>query len=84
MQKCRKNPVCGTGTNPLAKNELLHLLYPRLYKSEKKIIKICLPLSEENCRKTIKLLLEKNDVKKYLVHQLPFERASKKATFGAW
>ena len=37
----------------------------------------------ENCRKIIKLLLEKNDVKKYLVHQLPSERASKKATFGA-
>ena len=41
------------------------------------------PENAENCRKIIKLLLEKNDVKKYLVHRLPFERASKKATFGA-
>ena len=27
------------------------------------------PKNAENCRKIIKLLLEKNDVKKYLVHQ---------------
>ena len=27
------------------------------------------PENAENCRKIIKLLVEKNDVKKYLVHQ---------------
>ena len=41
------------------------------------------PENAENCRIIIKLLVEKNDVKKYLVHQQPFERASKKAIFGA-
>ena len=38
----------------------------------------------ENCGKIIKLLVEQNELKKYLVHQYPFERALKKATFGAW
>ena len=42
------------------------------------------PENAENCMKVIKWLVKINDVKKYLLHQLPFERASEKATFGAW
>ena len=42
------------------------------------------PENAENFRKIIKLLVEKEDVEKYLVHRLPFEKASKKTTFGAW
>ena len=33
------------------------------------------PENAKNCRKTIELLVEKNDVEKYLVHQKPFEIA---------
>ena len=43
-------------------------------KESKSELRIGLPCKEkpenaENCRKIIKLLVEKNDVKKYLVHQ---------------
>ena len=39
----------------------------------------CRKLSENH-----KIAFRKNDVKKYLGHQQPFERASKNETFGAW
>ena len=92
-----KNSFFEWGFAPVSANmgfsSFLHLVFSRLYKSEKNKktmrttiidvkfdgefkskLGIGLPCKEtpenaENCRKIIKLLLEKNDVKKYLVHQ---------------
>ena len=62
-----------------------HVKFDEETKYELKIGLLCegKPENAENCRKIIKLLVEKNHVEKYRVHDLRFERASKKATFGA-